>query len=72
MVFEGLILIFWVIYLTTISRNAFGFIYFAVGLNIIAALGFTICPESPRYLYGINQLEKCKAVLQRIAKFNGV
>ena len=29
-------------------------------------------PESPRYLYGINNLEKCSEVLAYIAKANGV
>jgi hypothetical protein len=29
-------------------------------------------PESPRYLYGINELEKCRAALIYIAEKNGV
>ena len=46
--------------------------YFAVSLNIISVIAMYWIPESPRYLYGINNLEKCRDVLAYIAKANGV
>jgi len=46
--------------------------YFAMALNICSATAFFWVPESPRYLYGINNLEKCADVLQYIAKKNGI
>ena len=55
-----------------ISKNTFYFIYFAVALNLISVIVMYWIPESPRYLYGINNLEKCSEVLAYIAKANGV
>jgi len=72
MVSEGLCQVLWVFFLTVISKNTFQFMYFAVGLNIVAAFAFFWVPESPRYLYGINNLEKCSTVLTYIAAKNGV
>ena len=43
-----------------------------MALNLISAIAFFWVPESPRYLYGINDLEKCSQVLAYIAKMNGV
>ena len=72
MVSEGLCQVLWVFFLTVISKNTFQFMYFAVALNIVTAICFIWVPESPRYLYGINNLEKCAEVLAYIAAKNGV
>jgi len=72
MVSEGLCQVLWVFYLAVISKNTFYFIYFAIALNILTCTGCYWVPESPRYLYGINDLEKCKKVLTYIAKMNRV
>ena len=47
-------------------------IWICVGVNIVTAIMFFWVPESPRYLYGINNMEKCKEVFCYIAKFNRV
>ena len=72
MISEGCTQIFWVFFLTVISKDTFYFMYFAMALNLISAIAFFWVPESPRYLYGINDLEKCSQVLAYIAKMNGV
>lgn len=72
MVGEGMVQVLWVTYLTLISQNAYGMLYFALGLNCISAFGCIWVEESPRYLYGINNMEKCAEVLATIAKRNGV
>ena len=64
--------LFWVFYLTAISRNTFYFLYFAICLNIVTAVACYWVPESPRYLYGINNLDKCKEVFSYIASMNGI
>ena len=46
--------------------------YFAISLNLVTAIAFYWVPESPRYLYGINDLEKCSQVLTYIAHKNGI
>ena len=45
---------------------------FTIALNIASAFCCYWVPESPRYLYGINNLDKCKEVLAYIAKANGI
>ena len=72
MVSEGLCQVLWVFYLSVISKDTFKFIYFAVALNVISAIGTYWIPESPRYLYGINDLEKCREVFTYLARCNGV
>ena len=72
MVSEGLGQVIWVFYLAVISKDVFYFIYFALALNIITTICLFFVPESPRYLYGINELEKCQQVLATIAKRNGI
>ena len=72
MVSEGLCQVLWVVFLTAFSKNTFYFMYFAIALNLFAVVTFYWVPESPRYLYGINDLEKCAEVLTYIAKMNGV
>ena len=72
MVCEGMVQVVWVTYLTLISQNAYGMLYFALGLNIFSAIGCIWVEESPRYLYGINNLERCAEVLATIAKRNGI
>lgn len=72
MVSEGLCQVLWVFYLRFISNDTFYFMYFAIALNTVAAIGGYFIPESPRYLYGINNLDKCAEVFTYIAKMNGV
>lgn len=72
MVAEGSCQIIWTIYFVWISRNAFYFIYFTIGLNILAAIGCFYVVESPRYLFGMERFEDCKKVLAVIASRNGV
>ena len=72
MVFEGLGQVIWVFYLTVISKDTFYFMYFALAINIVTAVCCYWVPESPRYLYGINELEKCKEVFTYIAAKNGI
>ena len=45
---------------------------FAIALNTASAFVCYWVPESPRYLYGINDLEKCSKVLAYIARANGI
>lgn len=72
MVSEGLCQVMWVFYLRFISRNTFYFMWFAISLNILSAIAGYFIPESPRYLYGINNLDKCGEVFTYIAKMNGI
>ena len=72
MVTEGLGQVIWVFYLTVISKDTFYFMYFALAINIVTAICCYWVPESPRYLYGINELEKCKEVFAYIAAKNGI
>ena len=55
-----------------ISKDTFYFMYFAISLNVVTCVACYWVPESPRYLYGINNLEKCKETFRYIAKMNGI
>jgi hypothetical protein len=57
MVGEGMCLVIWTIYFVAISRNSFYFIYFTIGLNIVALVGTLYLVESPRYLFGMEKFE---------------
>ena len=59
MVSEGLCQVLWVFFLTVISKDTFYFMYFALSLNVLTAIACYWVPESPRYLYGVNNLERC-------------
>ena len=72
MVSEGLCQVFWVFYLVVISKDTFYFMWFAVGLACVTSVFAYWLPESPRYLYGINNLDKCRDTLAYIARMNGV
>ena len=72
MVTEGSCQIIWAIYLRYISVDCYYFVYFASALSITASILTIFIPESPRYLYGANQLEECANVLKKLAKYNGV
>jgi MFS family permease len=72
MVTEGASQIIWTIYFVTISKNAFYFVYFTVGLNVIAAVGAFYIVESPRYLYGMEKFDQCRTVLNTIARRNNI
>ena len=58
--------------MAAISKDTFYFMYFAIALNLVTCIACYWVPESPRYLYGINNLEKCKETFAYIAKMNGV
>jgi hypothetical protein len=47
-------------------------LWFAISLNVITIVAVYWIPESPRYLYGINDLEKCREIFIYIAKKNGI
>ena len=72
MVTEGSCQVIWAIYLRFISVDCFYFVYYASALSLASSLLTFFVPESPRYLYGANQLDRCAAVLKTIAKYNGV
>lgn len=72
MVSEGLAQVSWVFFLAVFSKDTFYMMYFAFALNLVTCIGCYWVPESPRYLYGINNLEKCKEVFAYIAKMNGI
>jgi len=72
MVSEGLCQVLWVFYLKFISKDTFYFLWFAVALNVLTVIAVYWIPESPRYLYGINNLDKCRETLIYIAEKNGV
>lgn len=71
MISEGASQIIWTIYFAFISRNAFFFIYFTIGLNFIALVGTLYIVESPRYLFGIERFDQCRQVMITIAARNG-
>ena len=72
MVSEGLCQIIWVFVMGVVTPNAVHSMIFAIALNTASAIVCYWVPESPRYLYGINELEKCSKVLAYIAKANGI
>jgi len=72
MVAEGASLIVWTIYFRFISQNAFPFMYFATSLNFLTAFLCCFVVESPRYLFGMEEFDKCRTVLKTIASRNGV
>lgn len=71
MVAEGSCQIIWTIYFVWISRNAFYFIYFTVGLNVVAVIGCVYICESPRYLFGMEKFDECRKAMVYIAMRNG-
>jgi hypothetical protein len=72
MVALGFCVIIWTMYLYWISRNAFYFLYFTIGLNVIGVVATLYVVESPRYLFGIENFDECRQVLVTIAYRNGV
>lgn len=72
MIAEGSCAIIWTGYFYFISRNAFYFIYFTIGLNLLALFGAFYLTESPRYLFGMENFEECRKVMMTIAKRNKV
>jgi len=68
----GLGLISSTFYLTTISKNTMPYEFSIFILNLVSVVcGFFYLPESPRYLFAKQEFEKCKMILQRIARVNG-
>ena len=51
---------------------AFPMLFFAAALAGVCALLCFALPESPRYLFGTEDFDKCRKVLSYIARFNGV
>jgi hypothetical protein len=72
MVSEGLCNILWTIYFVWIGRNAFYFVYFTIGLNVLTLIGCLYIVESPRYLYGMERFDECRQAMISIAYRNGV
>ena len=72
MVAEGFCVIIWTIYFYWISRNAFYFLYFTIGLNVIGVVATLYVVESPRYLFGMENFDECRQVLVTIAYRNGI
>jgi hypothetical protein len=72
MVAEGASLIVWTIYFRFISQNAYPFLYFTTILNFVTAFLSWFIPETPRYLFGMEQYDKCREVLALTARRNGV
>lgn len=72
MIAEGSCAIIWTGYFYFISRNAFYFIYFTIGLNLLAVFGCLYVTESPRYLFGMENFEECRKVMMTIARRNKV
>lgn len=72
MVAEGSCVIIWTIYFYWISRNAFYFVYFVIGLNSFAVVAGLYLVESPRYLFGMENFDECRQVLVTIAYRNGI
>jgi len=72
MIAEGSTQIIWVIYFVWISKNAFYFIWFVIGLNVMAAFATFYVMESPLYLFGMERYEECRQVLTAIAYYNGI
>ena len=72
MITEGSCQVIWSIYLRFISQDTFYFVYYALAMSIVASIMTFFIPESPRYLYGANDLKGCSDVLQLIARRNNV
>jgi len=72
MVAEGMVAVIWTVYFKFISKDAFPFLIFAGSLAGVCALLCFVLPESPRYLFGTEDFDKCREVLAYIARFNGV
>lgn len=72
MVAEGSCLILWTVYFAWIGRDAFYFVYMTVGMNVLGVIGGLFVVESPRYLFGMENFDKCRESLLTIAKWNGV
>jgi predicted ABC-type sugar transport system permease subunit len=60
MVAEGSCVIIWTIFFYWISRNAFYFVYFVIGLNCFALVACIYLVESPRYLFGMENFDECR------------
>ena len=71
MVAESLSLILWVIFLTQINQNAQYFMMYGALLNGVLIIPICYLTESPRWLYGMGNFEKCSEVLTKIAAWNG-
>lgn len=72
MVAEGSCAIIWTAYFVWISRNAFYFVYFDIGLSFLSLVGCLYITESPKYLFGMEKFEECRKVMVTIARRNGV
>ncbi len=72
MISEGMCQLIWTGYFLWISYDAFYFVYFCVGLSAIAGILSFYLVESPRYLFGVEKYDECRAVLVKIAERNGV
>ena len=71
MVAEGSVVLIWTLYFVTVSQNSDYFLFGASCLNAVTAITCFFIVESPRYLYGTQQFQRCEEVLEKIAKYNG-
>lgn len=72
MVAEGSCVLIMTFYLVYISPYASSFLWFAIAMNAAGSIATFFYPESPRYLFGVDDFEGCSLALEKIARFNGV
>lgn len=72
MVAEASSLMLWVIFLTQVSKKAEYFLMYSTGLNFALLIPICFIQESPRWLYGMSNFDKCGEVLTKMAAWNGV
>lgn len=72
MIAEGSCILILTFYFVVISSYAYSFMWLAVAINGAGAIFSFFYPESPRYLFGVDDFEGCTRSLEKIASFNGV
>jgi len=72
MITEGSCQLIWTGYFVWISYNSFYFVYFVIGLSAFCGIANFYLLESPRYLFGVQKYDECRAVLSKIAARNGI
>jgi len=72
MIAEGSCILVLTFYFTVISPYAYSFMWFTVAVNGAGALLSFTYPESPRYLFGVDDFDGCTKALEKIARINGV
>jgi len=72
MIAEGSCVLIMTFYLVYISTYTSSFLWFAIAMNAAGSIACFFYPESPRYLFGVDDFEGCTKALEKIARFNGV